>query len=413
VAGLLLLLLSTVFGFGCAGAAPATPGSVVVVGSWTGSERAAFESVLTEFTDRTGHAVEYIETRDLAGTIRQRLGDNSPLDLAGLNGSNHLAELARSGVLRPLTGSIDLGAYKRDVAPTFVELGSVDERPYGVFIKSSVKGLIWYSPGTFRRAVPATWDDMQRSGPADERSRLWCVGLESGEATGWPGTDWIENILIRQSGPDVYDAWVAGRQPWTSPEVSRAFQAFGQVVADDSVFGGSAGAIETNFTAAGDPLFSDPPGCLFFEQGSFVVPFLADDGRMPGQDFDFFAFPQINPAYDGAVIGGGDLMGMFSANPAAQELIAYLISADGQGRWVATGGGVLSINGRVDDYPTDVERRAAALLTAARQFRFDGSDQMPTGMSQAFMRAVVDFTRNQRSLPEILADLERVRADAY
>jgi alpha-glucoside transport system substrate-binding protein len=386
---------------------------VVVVGSWTGSERAAFESVLARFSADSGHSVEYLETRDLAGTILQRLDDGQPLDLAGINGSTHLAELAHSGDLRPLSGSIDLGAYKQSVAPTFVELGSVDERPFGVFIKSSVKGLVWYSPGSFRRAIPATWDEMMGYVPGDERSRLWCVGLESGEASGWPGTDWIENILIRQSGPDVYDSWVAGAHPWTSPEVTRAFQMYGHVVADDTVFGGSAGAITTDFTDAGDPLFTNPPGCLFFQQGSFAVPFLAEGGRAAGEDFDFFPFPQISPSFDGAVIGGGDLMGLFSDNHAARELISFLISTEGQQAWVSTGGGVLSINSRVHDYPTNVEGRAAALLASARQFRFDGSDQMPTEMRTAFLRAVLDFTANQRDLPSILADLEEVRADAY
>jgi len=396
------------------GASPKA-GPVVVVGSWTGSERIALESVLAKFTEEHGQPVEYIETRDLDGVIDQRLDDGLALDLAGIDGPRHLAHLVGQGALVPLAGAIDLGAYKSDVAPTFVELGSVDERPYGVFIKSSVKGLIWYATDSITRTLPVTWDEMERHIPAADggAERLWCVGLESGASSGWPGTDWIETILIRHSGPDVYDNWVAGRQPWNSPELTRAFQMYGQVVADDAVHDGSIGAISTDFTQAGEALFTDPPGCVFYQQGSFVVPFLAGESRRPGADFDFFPFPQITEAYDGAVVGGGDLMGLFSDNPAAADLISYLVSEEGQQAWVDTVGGALSINARVDDYPNSVARRAAQLLVSARQFRFDASDQMPTQMRDAFLRGVLDFTEDQRDLPQILTRLDQVRARAY
>jgi alpha-glucoside transport system substrate-binding protein len=409
------LLISIVLVAACQQAAAPTQRPVVFLGSWTGSERDAFEAVTDEFTARTGNQVEYIETRDLDGVIKQRLHDGQPLDVAGVNGPRHLAELAGSGSLQPLAPAIDVNRYKAEIAPTFVSLGSVDGRLYGAFIKSSVKGLIWYRPRAFKRGTPITWDDLLRLGQsaAPGETKPWCVGLASGESSGWPGTDWIETILIHQSGPDVYDRWVAGVQPWSSPEVRRAFETFGQVVADDAVFGGEQGAIQTDFAASGDPLFSDPPGCMYLNQGSFMIPFLAANGRVAGQDFDFYPFPEMSAAYDGSVIGGGDLIALFSDNPAARDLVAFLTSSDGQAAWVATGGGVLSINSRVTDYPTPVELRAAQLLVSAKDFRFDGSDQMPSVMNEAFLKAVLEFTADQGKLLQILDNLDAVRQSAY
>lgn len=388
---------------------------VVVVGSWTGGERDALLAVIDEFTTRSGVQVEYIETRDLDGVIRQRLSDGEPLDVAGVNGPRHLAELARSGALQPLAPAIDVNAYKSEIAPTFVDLGSVDGRLYGAFIKSSVKGLFWYRPETYGQGIPITWNDLLRLGQLASTgdTRPWCVGLASGASSGWPGTDWIESILIHQSGPDIYDSWVAGQLPWSSPEVRRAFEIYGQVVADNAVFGGRQSAINTEFTAAGDPLFSDPPGCLFLNQGSFMIPFLATNGRSAGRDFDFFPFPEMTPAYDGSVVGGGDLIALFSDKAAARDLVAFLVSSEGQAAWVASGGGVLSINSSVTNYPTTVERRAAELLVSATDFRFDGSDQMPTAMNEAFLKAVLEFTSDQRSLDDVLAHLDAVRQVAY
>jgi alpha-glucoside transport system substrate-binding protein len=389
-------------------------GPITLIGSWTGQELRAFHDVLEIFETRTGQRVEYVETRDLRGTIEQRLRDGAPLDLAGVSGPAHLAQLAGQGVLKPLADAVDVGAYKADVAPTFIQLGSVDGRLVGAFIKSTAKGLIWYNPTVFRLGTPTTWDDLQRmaAAAAGGDTHPWCVGLASRESSGWPGTDWIENILIRQSGPKTYDRWVRGELPWTAREVRRAFQMFGQIVAEDAVHGGSRGALDTDFSEAGQPLFEQPPGCLFLHQGSFMSAFLADGERVPGDDFDFFSFPELNPAYQATVVGAGDLVGLFSDRPAARALMAFLVSAEGQAAWVRTGA-ALSINSRVNDYPDRVSARAAALLVSAGQFRFDASDEMPTAVSEAFATAVLEFVADQRRLDEVLEALEEVRRAAH
>jgi alpha-glucoside transport system substrate-binding protein len=409
-----LLLGTLVALMGCAGPARHADGPVRVIGSWTGDELAALRSVLDLFTERTGHVVEVDETRDLRGVIGARLQAGDPPDLAGVSGPAHLSELAHAGALRPLSSAIDVGAYKAGVAPTFIELGSVDGRLVGAFIKSTAKGLVWYDPRVFRLGIPTTWDDLQRmaTAAATPPTRPWCVGLASGEASGWPGTDWIEAILIRQAGSNIYDRWVDGQLAWASREVRLAFERYGQVVAEDAVHGGRMHAIETDFSVAGEPLFSRPPGCLFLLQGSFMLPFLAGPERVPGEDLDFFPLPDIDPAHGGSVVGAGDLVVLLTDRPAARDLMAFLVSAEGRAAWVATGA-ALSVNARVTDYPNEVAARAAEVLVSADRFRFDASDEMPTAMSEAFSAAVVEFTADQRRLGAILDGLDAVRRDAY
>jgi alpha-glucoside transport system substrate-binding protein len=310
--------------------------------------------------------------------------------------------------------AIDLGAYKSAVAPTFIDLGTVDGRLVGAFIKTTAKGLIWYDPSVFQGAAPGTWDELQRAAQATATggTRPWCVGLASGESSGWPGTDWIENLVIRQSGPDVYDRWVAGDVAWTSREIRRAFEAYGQVVEDKVVFGGRDGAMAADFTTVGDALFTSPPGCVFLQQGSFIVPFLAHSNRAPGVDFDFFPFPEVNPAFDGSVVGAGDLIVLMTDKPAARGLMAFLLSDEAQTAWAETGA-ALSVDSRVAAYPSEIATRMARVLTSAEEFRFDGSDAMPAAMQSAFLRAILDFTADQRRLPDILARLDAVQAQAY
>lgn len=388
--------------------------SIRMVGSWTGDELRAFRTVLDVFEARTGHRVDYVETRDLRGVIQRGLDDHDPPDVSGLAGPAHLLELAKAGALENLGDAIEIAPYKAQVAPAFIELGSVDGRLVGAFIKSTVKGLIWYNPRVFRRGTPMTWDDLQRmAGEASTGdTRSWCIGLASHEASGWPGTDWIETIVLRQSGPEAYDAWVGGRLSWTSREISGAFRLFGQVVAEDSVFGGVRGALGTDFADAGRPLFTLPPGCLFLQQASFMPAFFVGDGRIPGEDFDFFPFPELAPEYAGSIVGAGDLIGLLTTKPAARELVAFLLSAEGQEAWVATGG-ALSVNPAVDTYPTRIAEREAAYLRSADHFRFDASDQMPSAMSDAFRHAILEYVGEPRRLDEILAGLEIIRRVAY
>lgn len=393
----------------CGGApTPAVDPVIHVLASWTGRELDAFEAVIHPFEARTGYRIEYAETRDLQGTLEALL-DTGPIpDVAGLAGPEHMGLLGRTGVLRDLGDAIDLRGYKDAVAPTFIDLGTVDRRLVGVFIRSTAKGLIWFNPSAHAHEAPATWPELELMTVQMRETKPWCLGLASGESSGWPGTDWIENVLIRQSGADVYDEWVAGRLAWTSPEMTRAWKAYGKVAAESAVAGGVRAAIETDFADAGAPLFTDPPGCLFLHQGSFMPTFWQQTGQVADRDYDFFPFPDISPDHHGAVVGAGDLFGLFTDSRPARELIAYLVSPEAQALWVADGG-TLSVHRRVSVYPDVVAARAAAMLAQAAVFRFDASDLMPEELNAAFWQGVLDYTEDQSRLPGILDGLEAIR----
>ena len=411
-----MLAAGVLLAAGCGAQPPILSGEVEVLGSWGGQELSAFRSVVQPFEERTNVTVTYASTRDLDGVLAARLASGDPPDLAGLEGPAHMAQLAAAGGLRDLSDTLDESAYRSRVAPTFIDLGSVDGRLVGVFVRSSLKGMIWYNPKVFRLGAPRTWDELQRMAiqAADSASDTWCLGLESEESSGWPGTDLIEQFLLREAGADAYDRWIAGELAWTSPEVTRAFELFGQVVAEASVRQDLRGPQQADFREAGTALFSDPPGCLFLHQGSFMPAyFLGGDpsaGRQPapGEDFDFFPFPAMTTATATSVIGAGDLFGLLTDRPEAAALIRYLVSDEAQSIWVANGGS-LSVNVGVVDYPDPVSRHAAEVLRSADLFRFDASDRMPPTVSQAFNEAVLAFADDPSRLQAVLAELEATR----
>jgi alpha-glucoside transport system substrate-binding protein len=411
----LLLVLAAAVGGACGPAAPNSSlgGSVSILGSWDGQELEAFRGVLRPFEEETGIRVLYTGSRDLAGTLARTIAAGDAPDIAGLAGPAHMAQLMDDGKLIPLDTVVDLGAYKAETAPAFVDLGTIGDHLAGVFIKATVKGLLWYDKDAYRLGLISRWSDLQATvqnltGPA---THPWCLGLESGAASGWPGTDWIEDFLLRESGVEAYDAWVKGDLAWTSEAVRNAFLDYGIVAADGAVAGGSRGALRTYFGDAGKPLFTNPPGCIFLHQGSFMGSFFRE-AKIDDSAYDFMPFPEIDPRYRGSIIGAGDLVGLVRDTPSSRALIRYLVSSDAQQRFVDQGG-ALSGNLKVERFPDAVTERASQVLISAKRFRFDASDSMPEGMSDAFLQAVLDYTRDPTQLDDILDHLDVVQRTAY
>ena len=382
---------------------------VTVVGTWGGSEQESFLAMVKPWEDKTGNKVKYTGSRGLGAYLTTAVASGTLPDLAGLPGPGEMAEFAKVGSLKPIDTVLDLNTYKADTVPALVDLGTVDGKIVAVFIKLSVKGFIWYNKSVYSGDVPANWDAVMATSPGPAKS-LWCVGLESGADSGWPGTDWVEDFLIRQAGSEVYDSWVAGTTKWTDPAVKTAFESFGKVL--DKSFGGATTINSTNFGDAGNPLFKDPPGCLFHHQASFISDFFKKQGGAKDGDFDFFVMPEIDPAYAGALTGGGDLFGLFSDKAAAKDLLKYLVTAPAQQIW-ADRGGFVSANTKVTTYPDAVGQKSADATTKATVFRFDGGDLMPAAMKAAFFRAMVDFAEDQSKLDSILTSLDKVQTDAY
>lgn len=399
-------------------------GSVSVLAVWAGgtdpkSEEYAFRQTLAPFLAATGITLNYTSTRDLNASITAGAASGNLPDIAGLPGPGKMIELATAGTLKSLDGLFNADAYRADTpGASALEVGG---KQYAEFFKGSIKGLIWYDPKVYTGGDPTSWDDLNTKATAAlgglSGTKEWCIGLQSGAGSdGWPGTDWIEDFVIRQSGADVYDKWVQGKQKWTSTEIKAAFTEFGKALTN--TYGDTNLILTTNFGKAADPLFKTPPGCLFHHQASFITSFFQKDNPTlkAGTDYKFFLEPDINPSFSGAVTGGGDLVGMFNDTPQAKALMQYLITPQAQSIWPAIpNSGAISGSKSVATsiYPDDITKTAATDLANAKIFRFDGSDAMPAAMSDAFLKAILDYTKDQTKLDSILASLDTVQTSAY
>ncbi|HLV71908.1 MAG TPA: ABC transporter substrate-binding protein [Vulgatibacteraceae bacterium] len=404
-----ILLVCSLGAVACGGSG--SDRTITVLGSWTGEEGRAFRAMLSAFERSSGIEVEYTGTRDARAVLASELHDGHPPDAAVLATPGDLRAYAAAGELRPLRGRAE------GIGGELTTAAGPDgrRRTYGIVVKASVKSLIWYNPRNLssdlrERLTDAdlTWDELSDIA-GEAGSRPWCLGLADTSASGWPGTDWIEDILLHASGPKAYDDWVSGRLPWTSEPVRSAWRTFGEVVANAR--GDARTVLLTGYGQAGAPMFASPPGCLFDHAGSFITGFYGQsDGRpQPGRDYDHIPFPGAS-----SVVIGGDVLGVFRDSPAVRELVAYLGTADAQRIWTGRqGSGAFSLNREVrpDDYPDPLSRRIAQTLADAETVRFDASDTMPTVMAAAFNHAVLEYVAEPEDerLDDVLNSLEKLR----
>lgn len=369
--------------------------TLVILGSLTGVGQEIVEEAFIPFTAETGINVVYEGTDAFTTVLPIRVAGGDVPDLAIFPQPGLMTDLAREGALTPLNDVVDLAALTTAFGPDWVELGTVDGQVYGLWMRSDPKSLVWYNPEAFTAAgydIPQSWDALMSLTEqiATEGKTPWCFGMESGEASGWVGTDWVEDILLRTAGPEVYDQWVAHEIPFNSPPVKKALETFGDIVRNDRyVHGGVVGAISTPFGDAPAPLFDQPPGCYLHRQASFITDFLPDTVE-PGQDVQVFLLPGSGAT--APLLTGGLVLAITNNTPAAQAAMQYLSTVTPHESWAARG--YISPHRGVDlaTYPNDGVRQMAEILAQAETLRFDGSDLMPAAVGTGtFWTEIINY----------------------
>jgi alpha-glucoside transport system substrate-binding protein len=393
-------------------------GQLNVWTAWGGQELAAFQAVLQPFIDESGIQVNLLTIRDQDLQLSNNVAAGTSLpDIANPPNPQRYEEWATSGIMKPLEDFLDMDAYTTNTLPGLLledkNYGFVDGKHYLLMVKSQLKGLLWYNTQVYTGDAPETWDDLLAIPPAPA-TNLFCAAFESGDASGWPASDDLANIVMRQSGEQVYVDWYEGRHKWTSPEIKLAYETFGQMVANDNVYGGTNYVLSTNFQQSGDGLFSDPPGCLFLEQATFIPAMFVQNNPdlKAGDNFSFFPHPKFNDEFAGNVEGFFDSFVMYNDTPQARALMEYMVSDEAQQIWVDEGG-TLAASKNITEYPDVLGQNAAEILQGADNILLTAGDYMPADMQRAFWKSLLDFTNDQSQLDSILANLDQVQAASY
>lgn len=396
--------------------------SITVMTVWGGQELKAFKTMTERFEEKTGIEVQYESTRDLPTLLTTRVEGGNPPDIVHLSGMGLLKEHASEGNLIDLKTVFDMEEFKQNYSQKWLDLAEYEDGMYGLFISADVKSLVWYNPQQFEKKgyeVPETWDELKEltDKMIANGDTPWAIGLESGSASGWPGTDWIEDIMLRTAGPEVYDKWVDHDIPWTDERVKRAFEIFGEIAHNSKrVYGGPTNVVSTNFGDSVNALFTDPPRAYLHRQASFITSFIKDNNPNleAGKDYDFFPFPSIDQENGTPMLGAADMLGMMNDTPATRKYMRYLASDEAQEIWIKELGKI-GTNKNIDPevYPNDLTRKMAEKLRNAETFRFDGSDSMPSSIgSGSFWKEILNYVRGQ-DLDQVLQRIEQDADEAY
>lgn len=390
-------------------------GSVGMLGVLGGEELDAFTSVLEPFETATGIDVQYEGTRDFAAVLQTRVDGGNPPDVVATPALGEMRALAEDGVLADLETVVGQDVLKEGFTPSLLETASLDGQVFGIFNTVNLGGLIWYNPTTYEGPTdPQSWEELQgwAQEQADSGATPWCVGLESGAASGWPASDFIDEILLRQAGPDFHERWREGEEPFTAPEVKQAFETYGETVREDMVYGGRTTALSTNFAKAANPMFAEDPGCSIIQQATFMGGIILDSfaNLEPETDLDYFPVPDYNTDFPGIRSISGEIVGVINDSPQAVALVKYLATAEA-GTLVASTGRWLSPNQNVEQsaYQDPFLAKASQVLAEAEGAYSLGNSLMPQTVVDAFWQAGVEYTKNPEELDEILASIEQTR----
>lgn len=391
---------------------------VEVFGAISGDvEAKAVADDLEAWGKDNGITVEYVPSADFTTLIRSRVRGNNAPDVALFAAPGLLSDLAAGGDVTSLEDAgVDIDALNETLIPGFLDSGKgEDGTVYGAPMSLAPKSLVWYPKKAFEKKgyqVPETHADLLALTKQirDDGDAPWCVGIESGADSGWPGTDWIEDYVLRTAGPEVYDQWVTNEVKFNSPEVKTAFETVGEIMlTDGNVQGGGKAIVSTAFGDAPKPMFEDKPGCWLHRQASFITTFFPEDVQ---KNLDAEAGVFVLPPVEGdapPIVGSGNFAALLNAdNENAKKVLAYLASDEFGVPW-AKAGGFLSPHTTFDvaNYPDQTTKDIATQTNAADVFRFDGSDLMPSAVgSGTFWKGMISWIGGG-DLDEVLSDIDK------
>ncbi|WAX56711.1 ABC transporter substrate-binding protein [Jatrophihabitans cynanchi] len=364
-----------------------TNATVTMYSSITDPEGQHLQDSWKQFEQCTGIKIAYTADKEFESSVKTKVqGGNAP-DIAIIPQPGLLQSFATSGKLVPATDALTKEA-SDNWTKDWISYATVDGVYFGAPMGANLKSLVWYSPKYFKQygyTVPTTWDDMIKLSDkmAADGHKPWCAGIESGTATGWPATDWMEEVMLRLYGPEVYDQWVNHQIPFNDQKVQDVLAKVGQILKNPKYVNAGIGDVKsiatTAFQKGGLPI--ETGKCMLHQQASFYAANW-DKGYKVAQDGDLYAFyePTMSDKFGKPIEGGGEFVTAFADRPEVESVQLYLASGEWATSRIKVASGWVSANNKADKnaYTDPIDKLSAQLLTdPSATFRFDGSDAMP------------------------------------
>lgn len=423
-----VLAVAALVSAGCGGSSsggkksgsPKLTGTIVMMSAGESNETDAYQKIFDQdINSKVGYKAQVVSDPNFETDFQIR-AKGGTLQVAAAPQPGALPKMADAGQIVSLEDlGFNIDTLNALVGKSFMDLGLYKGKHWGLPTNINLKSMIWYPKKAFDAKgyqVPKTWDELMALSAKikADGSAPWCAGFESGSASGWPATDWLEDIMLRTAGPDTYDKWWKHEIPFNDPSVKKAAQLFGKVMFTPGwVLGGAAASTTTAFADAPKPMFQNPPKCYMYRMANFIAAQFPTTAK-PGVDYDWFEFPPIDQQ---GVLYGGELtvVGSHADKAVAKDFLTRFINQDVQ---CAMGGVAASsrispnVNVASSCYVNPILSQASTVLTGALKDgtgRFDASDLMPAavGSGSEWKGMLTYLKQGPSSLDSVLADIEK------
>jgi alpha-glucoside transport system substrate-binding protein len=392
--------------------------TVSMTGPFTGEDAEKFNAAVKEFEDITGIDIQYEGSKEFEATISARVDGGNPPDIVDFPQPGLAASFAKSGKIIDVSTYIKADWLKQNYIQSYLDMATLDgpdgKITAGVWHRVFGKSLVWYPKAAFEQAgyeIPTTWTEMTAlmDQIVADGDTPWCIGIESGAATGWPATDWMEEVMLRTTSLENYDKWTRGELPFTDPVVKNAATEMSKIwFNDDYVFGGRKAIVTTSFGDAPKPMFEKPdPKCWMHKQGNFIVSFFPE-GVKPGVDYGVFYLPSIDESLGKPVLISGDLMVPFADRPEVRAVMSFFSSGASVEQWAKSGGATSPHkDGDLTWYQDEISKQVAEIISGASSVRFDGSDLMPGVVGAGtFWKGMTDYVSGSVDLDKAMEEIQ-------
>lgn len=415
-----LVVFAAVFMFGCNKSKESVGGEkkteveeITVLGSITGDELANLESCFDAYEEQTGIKIDYQGTKEFESLVQVRVeGGNAP-DVAIFPQPGSVIRLVNQNKLVKMNDKT-VKNVKNNYGQGWIDLMTINGSIYGVVHKVSIKSCVWYPKKAWEKAgwkVPETWAELEAlcEQMVAQGETPWAVGIESGGATGWVATDWVEDIMLRQAGPELYDRWISHDILFSDDAVKKSVQTMGDMwLTKGYAYGGPSNIPTTGFGDAAKMLFEEHPKAWMHRQADFIINFFPDHIKNNlDEEVGVFALPSIDPRFGTPVLGGGDMFVAFKDTPEVHDFMYYISTGESGQAWAKKGGALFAHKDQdLEAYPTEVNKNLAKILMEAKVFRFDASDLMPAEVGAgSFWNEMVEYV-NGKDIDMVLNDID-------
>ncbi|MDW8809793.1 ABC transporter substrate-binding protein [Streptomyces scabiei] len=410
-----LALLAT----GCGSGSDSGASDKKTVTIWTGMDQPIIDGLKAELAPRAkaqGLTVQWRRVDNINQLLVQKVQAGDTPDIALMPQPGIVKDLASKGKITPLDDVLDLPALQKSMTAGTLDVAKANGKTYGLMVSMNVKGLVFYPRKAFEGAgysAPKSMDELN-SLTAKIKSAgntPWCLGIESGTATGWPATDWLENLVLKYGGVDKYNEWVSHDVKFDSPLVRQAAAQFEEIAfTDGNVLGGRKAIASNAFGTAGNPMFKSKPGCYMYQQGSFITGFFPKNVQKNlDSEVGVFGLPPATAGGENPVEGGGDTASIYKDSPAARKVMKLLAATDVGTTAAKNGSSFISPHKDfpLSNYPLKTTQSIAKVAYDSTGFVFDGSDAMPTAVGTGtFWKDMTAWITGDQSLDSALKNID-------